>query len=69
MSSDAISSRSSPDGFSSGTYAPENFPNAVVYSLAYNGAYLAAEAVITLIIISLPPVSKALQTVKRQATE
>lgn len=52
-----------------GTYAPENFPNAVVYSLAYNGAYLAAEAVITLIIISLPPVSKALQTVKRQATE
>ena len=45
------------------------FPNAVVYSLAYNGAYLAAESVITLIIISLPPVSKALQTVKRQATE
>lgn len=50
-----------------GTYAPDNFPNAVVYSLAYNGAYLAAEAVITLIVIALPPVARALQTVKKQA--
>ncbi len=50
-----------------GMYAPENFPNAVVYSLAYNGAYLGAEAVITLIVIALPPVSKALQSVKEQA--
>jgi thiamine transporter len=52
-----------------GMYAPDNFPNAVVYSLAYNGAYLAAEAAITLIVIALPPVSKALQTVKKQATD
>jgi thiamine transporter len=52
-----------------GMYAPDNFPNAVVYSLAYNGAYLGVEAAITLIIIALPPVSKALQTVKKQATE
>jgi thiamine transporter len=52
-----------------GMYAPDNFPNAVVYSLAYNGAYLGVEAAITLIIIALPPVSKALQTVKKQATD
>ena len=51
-----------------GTYAPDNFPNAVVYSLAYNGAYIGAEALITLIIISIPPVSKALASVKQQAT-
>lgn len=50
-----------------GMYAPETFPNAAVYSLAYNGCYIGAEAVITLIIIALPPVSKALETVKRQA--
>ena len=50
-----------------GMYAPDNFPNAVVYSLAYNGAYLGAEAALTLIIIALPPVSKALATVKKQA--
>lgn len=50
-----------------GMYAPANFPNAVVYSLAYNGAYLGAEAAITLIILALPPVSNALLTVKKQA--
>lgn len=51
-----------------GTYAPEGFPNAAVYSLAYNGAYLGAEALITVIIIAIPPVSKALALVKQQAT-
>ena len=50
-----------------GMYAPDNFPNAVVYSLAYNGSYLGAEALITLIVIAIPPVTKALQTVKNQA--
>ena len=50
-----------------GIYAPDNFPNAVVYSLAYNGSYLGAEALITLIVIAIPPVAKALQTVKNQA--
>ena len=50
-----------------GMYAPEEFPNAVVYSLAYNGAYLGAEALITLIIICLPPVQKALNSVKDMA--
>jgi thiamine transporter len=49
-----------------GAYAPEGTP-AIVYSLTYNATYLVPEAVITLIIISLPPVSKALGYVKRQA--
>lgn len=50
-----------------GMYTPDNFPNAVVYSLAYNGSYLGTEALITLIVIAIPPVAKALQTVKNQA--
>ncbi len=49
-------------------YAPDHM-NPAVYSLLYNGGYLCAEAVITLILISLPPVAKAMAQVKRQATE
>jgi thiamine transporter len=49
-----------------GAYAPEGTP-AIVYSLTYNATYLLPEAIATLIIISLPPVSKALGYVKRQA--
>lgn len=48
--------------------APEAFGNptvdAIVYSVSYNGAYLAAETVMTLIVISIPPVKKALAYVK-----
>ena len=47
-------------------FAPEGM-NPFVYSFLYNGAYLGAEALITLIIISLPPVSKALEKVKNMA--
>ena len=50
------------------TYTPEFFNSAVVYSLAYNGAYLGAEALLTLILISLPPVNKALAQVKNTAS-
>ena len=42
---------------------------APVYSLVYNGSYLGAEAAITLILIALPPVSKALAQVKRMVSE
>lgn len=49
-------------------YAPKGM-NAVVYSLVYNGSYLGAEAVITIIIIALPPVAKAMAHVKQAATE
>ncbi len=51
-----------------GEYAPETFSGAWIYSLAYNGAYLGAECAITLVIICIPPVSKALAYVKKLAT-
>jgi thiamine transporter len=51
-----------------GSYAPEGTP-AIIYSLTYNATYLVPEAIATLIVISLPPVDKALRYVKRQAVE
>ena len=45
-------------------YAPEGM-NAAAYSALYNGGYIGAEAVITLAILSLPPVAAALAKVKR----
>lgn len=50
-------------------YAEGSGMSAPVYSLAYNGGYLLAEAVITIILISLPPVSNALEQVKKIALE
>lgn len=41
--------------------------NGIIYSLLYNGAYIIPEAAITLILIALPPVNKALAQVKQQA--
>ena len=49
-----------------GAYAPEGTP-AIIYSLGYNATYLIPEAFITLIIISIPAVNKALGTVKKNA--
>lgn len=49
------------------SYAPENM-GAVWYSLAYNGSYLLTEAGMTLIIIALPPVTKALKQIKGLAS-
>lgn len=48
------------------SYAPEGM-NPWVYSALYQGSYLATEGIITLIIISLPPVAKALSLVKTQS--
>ena len=47
-------------------YKPENFPAslAVIYPIAYNYSYLIAEAVITVIVILLPPVKKGLNRIK-----
>lgn len=50
-----------------GMYAPEGW-NPVLYSLAYNGAYLGAEAAITLCLLAVPPVAKALGRVKVMST-
>lgn len=52
-----------------GAYAADYNMAAPVYSLIYNGSYLFAEAAITLIILALPPVQKALKNVKRSVTE
>ena len=38
-----------------------------IYSLAYNGAYLGLEALITVVIMMMPPVNKALLKVKVMA--
>lgn len=51
------------------SYAEGSGMGPALYSLAYNGSYIAVEGVITLVLISLPPVSKALATVKRIANE
>ncbi len=48
-----------------GEYAASYNMGAVVYSLVYNGSYLITEAVVTLIIIQLPPVKNALQSLKK----
>ncbi|MCR5641162.1 MAG: energy-coupled thiamine transporter ThiT [Lachnospiraceae bacterium] len=53
------------------SYSPESGPlsNPFVYSAAYNGAYLGLEALITLVIIAIPAVSKALSSVKTLVSE
>lgn len=52
------------------SYMPENFPQALksVYPIVYNYSYLLAEGVLTVIIISIPAVKKALAQIKRIAT-
>ena len=37
------------------------------YSMVYNGIYIGAEAIVTLIILSVPAVGKALSEVKKAA--
>ena len=52
-------------------YMPESFPQALksVYPIAYNYSYLLAEAVITIVLISIPAVAKGLNRVKQNAVE
>lgn len=46
------------------SYAAEaGFDNPFLYSAVYNGSYIFAEAIITVIVISLPPVSKAINRI------
>lgn len=51
------------------SYMPENFPQALksVYPIVYNYSFLLAEGVLTVIIISIPAVKKALAQIKRIA--
>ncbi|MBQ8956140.1 MAG: energy-coupled thiamine transporter ThiT [Lachnospiraceae bacterium] len=50
-------------------YMPENFPEslAVVYPILYNFAYIIPEMVITLIVIQIPAVKKALSRIRETA--
>lgn len=50
-------------------YMPENFPAALtsIYPIVYNYSYILAEGVITVIILCLPPVKKALASLKTNA--
>jgi len=50
------------------SYAPEGM-NPWVYSILYQGSYLFPEAIVTLILISIKPVAKALARVKAEAVE
>lgn len=49
------------------SYASAYNMSAPLYSLIYNGSYIFAEGIVTLIIISIPSVSKALAHVKQLA--
>ncbi|MBQ9140428.1 MAG: energy-coupled thiamine transporter ThiT [Lachnospiraceae bacterium] len=51
-----------------GMYAWEGW-NPLPYSLAYNAIYIFAEAGVTIIVLLLPPVKKAMELVKRQVSE
>ena len=50
-----------------GMYAPEGM-NPLLYSISYNGFYLCAEGLLTLILLAVPAVRKAMMSVKLQAT-
>lgn len=52
-------------------YMPDNFPKSLtaIYPIAYNYSYLLAEGVITVILISIPAVSKALDSVRKAAVQ
>ena len=51
-----------------GIYAADYNMSAPVYSLVYNGAYLGAEAVLTIVILALPPIKKVMGQLKAMAT-
>ena len=52
-------------------YMPDNFPQSLksIYPIAYNYIYLLAEAVLTIVVISIPAVAKGLNRVKQTALE
>lgn len=50
-----------------GSYAADYGMSAPVYSLAYNGIYLGAEAVLTIIVLMIPAVQKGLSSIKAMA--
>ncbi len=51
-----------------GIYAWEGW-NPLLYSIVYNAIYIFAEAAVTIVILLLPPVKKAMEIVKREAVD
>ena len=49
------------------SYAEGSGMSPLVYSVAYNGSYLAAEAALTIVLMPLPPVKNAINQVKKLA--
>ena len=49
-----------------GTTAWEGW-NPIAYSMAYNGAYIGAEAILTIVVISMPPMKRALEYIRSSA--
>ena len=49
-------------------YAPENM-SPLAYSASYNGSYIAAEALLTVIVLAIPAVHTALNRIKVEANE
>jgi thiamine transporter len=49
-------------------YAPEGW-NPILYSMAYNGSYIAAEGALTVALLAVPAVHSALNRVKQEANE
>ena len=50
------------------SYAPEGM-NPMIYTLGYNATYILPELIATVIVVSLPPVAKALKYVKTMANQ
>ena len=52
-------------------YMPENFPQSIsrLYPIVYNYSFILAEGVLTLAVVSLPPVRNALGQIRRLAAE
>lgn len=52
-----------------GIYAADWNLSAPVYSLLYNGSYIGAEAILTLIVLALPPMKKVMGQLRTMATK
>lgn len=52
-------------------YMPENFPKALadLYPIVYNYSYILAEGVLTIVVLSIPAVTKALNQIRQIAVE
>lgn len=52
-------------------YMPEEFPKALtaIYPIVYNYSYILAEAILTIVVLMLPPVKKSLEQIRRMAIQ